>query len=222
MLAEAGESIERFVGSGIAELGAKLGPIVWQFAPTKRFEPDDFEAFLELLPAPGRRLPLRHVLDVRHESFMTPEYLALARRYGVATVFTDSDDYPSFADLTGRLRLRAADAHRVASSRPATAGGAGRVGAARAAVGGGAEPDGLPRVEPPRRRESGRAARRLHVLHQRREGTGAGGGDGIDRRAVVAADDRAGAGPRAVPRSQVQPPDPAPLCLQSAPAPARW
>src|SRR5260221_1654958 len=100
VLAEAGESIERFVNQGIAELAHKLGPIVWQFAPTKRFEPVDFEAFLKLLPAKVGGLPLRHVLDVRHESFKTPDYLALARRYDAATVFTDSDDYPSFADLT--------------------------------------------------------------------------------------------------------------------------
>ncbi len=101
VLAEAGESVQRFVNSGIAELAHKLGPIVWQFAPTKRFDPLDFEAFLKLLPAQAAGLPLRHVLDVRHDSFKTSEYLALARRYQAATVFTDSDDYPSFADITG-------------------------------------------------------------------------------------------------------------------------
>ena len=99
-LATDGESIERFVGSGIAELGPKLGPIVWQFMPTKRFEPDDVEAFLELLPREVEGLALRHVLDVRHDSFKTPGYLKLARRRNVATVFADSDEYPSFADLT--------------------------------------------------------------------------------------------------------------------------
>lgn len=100
MLSEAGESIERFIDSGLAELGDKLGPILWQFAPTKRFEPGDFEAFLKRLPhaLAGRRL--RHVLDVRHESFASSEFLALARCYEVATVFTDADDYPSFADVT--------------------------------------------------------------------------------------------------------------------------
>ncbi|WP_418314743.1 DUF72 domain-containing protein [Piscinibacter sakaiensis] len=101
VLADAGESIERFVGSGIAELGDKLGPLVWQLAPTKRFEPDDLEAFMKLLPASVGGIALRHVLDVRHESFMVPEYLALARRYKVATVFCDSDEYPSFCDITG-------------------------------------------------------------------------------------------------------------------------
>ena len=100
VLAEAGESVQRFVESGIAELGPKLGPIVWQFAPTKRFDAADFEAFLKLLPASVSGLPLRHALDVRHESFRSQDYLALARRYGAATVFTESDDYPPIPDLT--------------------------------------------------------------------------------------------------------------------------
>ena len=101
VLAEAGDSIQRFVHSGIAELGPKLGPIVWQFAPTKRFDPVDFGAFLRLLPPEVQGLPLRHVVDVRHDSFKTTEYLALAGAHQVATVFTESDDYPSFADITG-------------------------------------------------------------------------------------------------------------------------
>lgn len=98
VLAEAGDSVERFIHSGIAELGTKLGPIVWQFMPTKLFDAEDFEAFLKLLPNKVEGLPLRHVMDVRHESFMVPEYLALARQYGCASVFTDSDKFPSFAD----------------------------------------------------------------------------------------------------------------------------
>ena len=101
LLGTAGESIERFVDSGIAELGTKLGPIVWQFMPTKRFEPDDFAAFLSLLPDSVEGVPLRHVVDVRHESFQSPEFVALAREHRVATAYSDSDDYPSFADLTG-------------------------------------------------------------------------------------------------------------------------
>ena len=101
VLADAGESIARFVQSGVSELGQKLGPIVWQFMPGKAFEPQDFEAFLALLPPSVDGQPLRHVADVRHESFMTLEYLALARRYRVATVFTDAEKYPSFGDLTG-------------------------------------------------------------------------------------------------------------------------
>ncbi len=100
-LAGAGESVHRFVHGGIAELGPKLGPIVWQFAPTKVFNPDDFGAFLALLPDTVDGLPLRHVLDVRHPSFACEQYLDLARRHGAATVYTDSEDYPSLADRTG-------------------------------------------------------------------------------------------------------------------------
>jgi uncharacterized protein YecE (DUF72 family) len=103
VLATARESIERFVGSGIAELGDKLGPVLWQFMPTKRFEPDDFEAFLALLPRSIGERPLRHVLDVRHESFACDEYLALARRYGCTTVHTDSEKFPAIADERSEL-----------------------------------------------------------------------------------------------------------------------
>jgi uncharacterized protein YecE (DUF72 family) len=103
VLATAGESIERFVGSGIAELGDKLGPLVWQFMPTRAFDAADFEAFLALLPKSVDGRALRHVLDVRHESFVSADYLALARRYGCATVHTDSDKYPAIADAQGDL-----------------------------------------------------------------------------------------------------------------------
>ncbi len=99
-LAGAKDSVERFVHSGIAELGPKLGPIVWQFAPTKTFDAEDFGAFLELLPERVDGLALRHVLDVRHPSFLCEDYLRLARRHRAATVYTDSEDYPSMADCT--------------------------------------------------------------------------------------------------------------------------
>ena len=100
VLAEAGESIDRFIRSGIAELGPKLGPVLWQLAPTKVFDPDDLGAFLGMLPDEVDGVKLRHVLDTRHDSFMCPEYVALARKHKVATVFTDSPDFPSFADPT--------------------------------------------------------------------------------------------------------------------------
>jgi uncharacterized protein YecE (DUF72 family) len=100
-LDEAGESMERFFASGLAELGDKLGPIVWQLAPWKRFSPDkpeEIDGFLGLLPKKLGARPLRHVIDVRHESWKHADYVALARKHGVATVFTDSDEHPSFAD----------------------------------------------------------------------------------------------------------------------------
>ncbi len=101
VLAEAGDSISRFVQSGIAELGSKLGPIVWQFAPTKRFEQSDFEAFLRLLPDRHAGLVLQHALEVRHDSFRSPDFVALARKYRAAVVYTDAGQFPSIADLTG-------------------------------------------------------------------------------------------------------------------------
>jgi uncharacterized protein YecE (DUF72 family) len=101
VLAEAGPSIAHFIGSGIAELGPKLGPIVWQFMPTKRFDAADFGAFLALLPKELEGIALRHAVEVRHESFACAEFVDLARAHRVATVFTDSDDYASFADVTG-------------------------------------------------------------------------------------------------------------------------
>ena len=56
VLGEAGEAIGKFMASGLAELGPKLGPIVWQFATTKIFDPDDFDAFLQLLPGKLERM----------------------------------------------------------------------------------------------------------------------------------------------------------------------
>ena len=147
VLAEAGDSVARFVGSGLAELGDKHGPLVWQFMPTKRFEPDDFEAFLKLLPASVEGFKLRHVMDVRHASFMTPEYLKLARKYKVATVYADSDDYPSFADLTGDFvyaRLMRTQSN-VTSGYEARA--LDRWAERAQAWAAGGEPDDLPKVE---------------------------------------------------------------------------
>ncbi|WP_029004004.1 DUF72 domain-containing protein [Azorhizobium doebereinerae] len=100
VLAEAGESITRFVDSGLAELGDKLGPINWQFPPTKAFDPEDFGAFLALLPATAGGVALRHAVEVRHASFCTAAFVALARAHKVAIVFADDDDYPAIADVT--------------------------------------------------------------------------------------------------------------------------
>jgi uncharacterized protein YecE (DUF72 family) len=148
VLAEAGESVQKFIGSGLAELGDKLGPIVWQFAPTKRFEPADFEAFLAMLPGAVDGLPLRHALDVRHESFMTPDFLALARRYRCAAVFTDSDDYASFADPTGDFiyaRLMRSDSTLAAGFEPPMLDAYAQCATIWRD---GGEPDGVPRIEP--------------------------------------------------------------------------
>jgi uncharacterized protein YecE (DUF72 family) len=100
VLAEAGPSIEKFVESGISELGTKLGPILWQFAGTKKYDPEDFQAFVKLLPPDAGGRKLRHALEVRHESFATPELVALARRHDAAIVYAHSADYPAIADPT--------------------------------------------------------------------------------------------------------------------------
>jgi uncharacterized protein YecE (DUF72 family) len=146
VLAEAGESIGRFINSGLARLEHKLGPVLWQFADSKKFDPVDFEAFLKLLPddVEGRRL--RHVLDVRNDSFMVPEFLALARKYRMAVVFTDSPKFPSFANLTADfvyLRLMNAQADVPTGYRPEVL--ASFAACAKAWAGGG-EPSGLPQV----------------------------------------------------------------------------
>lgn len=99
-LREAGESIARFVASGITALGDKLGPILWQLAGTKRFDPDEIDGFLDLLPKTQDGLALRHVIEARHASFVTQDFVEIARRHGVAIVLAQSDDYPLIADPT--------------------------------------------------------------------------------------------------------------------------
>ena len=100
VLAEAADSIGWFVESGIAELGSRLGPINWQLAPTKKYEPDDFAAFLDLLPAEANGVRLRHAVEARHESFRDPEVVELARAKGAA-MFVDADSqYACIADPT--------------------------------------------------------------------------------------------------------------------------
>ncbi len=98
-LAKTGPQIEDFVG-GIAALGDRLGPLVWQFDANQKIQREPFNEFLGLLPREVDGRALRHVLDVRDPAFVDADYVALARRHGMATVFTDSDEHPSFADAT--------------------------------------------------------------------------------------------------------------------------
>ena len=103
ILAEAGESVAKFVNQGIIELGAKLGPILWQLAATKIFEPEDMAAFLALLPAQHEGVTLRHAIEPRHESFRDPAFFAMARKAGVAVVHVEADKYPSFGEDTAPI-----------------------------------------------------------------------------------------------------------------------
>lgn len=100
ILAEGAEGIANFCAQGLTELGPKLGPILWQFMPHKRFEPEDFGGFLNLLPREQNGVELKHALEVRHESFKDPRFVAMARDVGAAIVFADSDDFPEIADVT--------------------------------------------------------------------------------------------------------------------------
>jgi uncharacterized protein YecE (DUF72 family) len=100
VLAEAPPSIERFFATGVMQLKEKLGPINWQFLPTKKFDPGDFEAFLKLLPENIEGRHIRHVVEVRHESFRVPEFVALLREYAIAVVITDSMTFPKIFDIT--------------------------------------------------------------------------------------------------------------------------
>jgi uncharacterized protein YecE (DUF72 family) len=103
VLKEAGASIKRFLDSGVTELGDHLGPLLWQFAPTKKFDPADFGGFLALLPDKLDGRALRHVIEVRHDSFRTPEFMALLREFAMPAVYTDHAKYPNIADLTGNF-----------------------------------------------------------------------------------------------------------------------
>jgi uncharacterized protein YecE (DUF72 family) len=94
VLAEAGPSIEKYIGQGLSQLGDKLGPIVWQFAATKKFDAGDFGAFLDLLPEELEGRKLRHALDVRNASFDDAAFIELARSKGMAIVHNDHPEYP--------------------------------------------------------------------------------------------------------------------------------
>lgn len=100
VLAEAGPSIERFLQSGITELGPKLGPLLWQFAPHKKFDAADFGAFLDLLPGKFEGVKLRHVVEVRNDTFKTPEFIALVRKRGIAICYAEHETYTEIADIT--------------------------------------------------------------------------------------------------------------------------
>jgi uncharacterized protein YecE (DUF72 family) len=101
VLAETGKFVERFFGSGLVELGDKLGPILWQFAPFKRFDEGDFAGFLDHLPDSLAGQKLNHVVEVRHGSFQDPAFIHLLRERGISPVYVDSEDYPSIPDVTG-------------------------------------------------------------------------------------------------------------------------
>jgi uncharacterized protein YecE (DUF72 family) len=103
VLAETGAFISRFFDSGVLELGDKLGPVLWQYPPFKRFDKADFGKFLEHLPRELDGRKLNHVVEARHDSFRDPAFIKLLRSFGVTAAFAESEDYPAIADLTGNV-----------------------------------------------------------------------------------------------------------------------
>jgi uncharacterized protein YecE (DUF72 family) len=100
VLAEAGDSIKRFIDSGITELKDKLGPLNWQFMATKKFDAADFEAFLELLPKKAGSRALRHAVEVRHDSFKDKAFVKMCRDQDVAIICGADSEFPVIADVT--------------------------------------------------------------------------------------------------------------------------
>ena len=147
VLADAGDSIKRFLDSGITELGDKLGPLLWQFAPHKKFDEADFGKFLELLPKKLDGRALRHVVEVRSDTFKTPAFIALLRKFAIPVVYAEHESYAEIADITGDFvyaRLQKGDEKLKAGYTPKALDG----WAARAKTWlKGGQPADLPRVD---------------------------------------------------------------------------
>jgi uncharacterized protein YecE (DUF72 family) len=113
-LADTGSRVEDFVG-GLAELGDRLGPVLWQFGERRALSAGELQDFLALLPAQAGGRRLRHAIELRHPATANAGTLALLGAAGHAAVFTDAAAYPSFADLTADFvyaRLMRSQANR--------------------------------------------------------------------------------------------------------------
>lgn len=147
-LADAAESIERFIASGVLELGNKLGPVNWQFPTSRRFDASDFEAFLALLPARVDARPLRHAVEVRHASFRTTQFVALAKAHGVAIVVSGDSEFPQIADATAPFVYARIMGTQEDEPAGYSASALDRWAARAKAWASGARPDGLDVVDP--------------------------------------------------------------------------
>lgn len=109
------EPIANFFASGVLQLKEKLGPILWQFPPSFKFDPDLFTQFLELLPTDTHtagalkedvykgvpKKPLRHAIEIRNESFRNEDFIQLLRKYHVALVIADTAGrWPQIEEIT--------------------------------------------------------------------------------------------------------------------------
>lgn len=144
VLATAGESLAKFFGQGLEELGDRLGPILWQLMGTKKFDAEDIAAFLALLPREHKGLRLRHAIEIGHESFACAEFVDLARKAGVAIVWCEQPSRVLIADRTADfayLRCKNLAADQATGYPPD---GIERIAAICRAWENGEAPDGLP------------------------------------------------------------------------------
>jgi uncharacterized protein YecE (DUF72 family) len=123
-LNEPEQALANFFAQGLLELGPKLGPILWQFSPRFQFRPEKLESFLSALPrthadaavlaadhdhrvkdpsttahTPDR--PIRYAVEIRHDSFLVPEFVALLRDSDAALVVSGTaGKYPLIEEPT--------------------------------------------------------------------------------------------------------------------------
>ena len=118
--------LANFFASGLLRLGPKLGPLLWQLPPNFKFDPKRIETFLKLLPRDteaavalarrhdkrlsgrswmkiGESRPLRHCMEIRHESFRSPDFIELLRSYNTALVCADTVEWPRLMDVTSNF-----------------------------------------------------------------------------------------------------------------------
>ena len=180
VLAEAGDSVKRFFDQGILELGDRLGPVLWQFAPTKKFDEADFGKFLELLPRKLDGRALRHVVEVRHPSFAAPDFIALLRQFETPVVFAEHGTYPAIADVTADFvyaRLQKGNDEIKTCYPPKQL----DAWAKRLQLwAGGGEPDDLPRVDPAKPKQLPRDVF-AYVIHEGKVRAPAGAMELIER-----------------------------------------
>lgn len=165
-LAETGGFVARFLASGLAELGDKLGPVLWQFPPFKRFDADDLPKFLALLPRDLDGLKLNHVIEVRHRSFADPDFVKLLRDAGASAVYVDAEGWPNIADVIGDIvyaRLQRGDDALEAAYPPAELDAWAKRAKTLAA---GAVPDDLPLLNPKHKPEAKPREVFVYFIHE--------------------------------------------------------
>lgn len=93
-LRDGAEGLSKFFEQGFTTLGPKLGPILWQFLPRRKFDADDIAGFFDLLPDKRVGVTLRHAIEPRDESFRDDRFFRLCSDRNIAVVWEDSDEYP--------------------------------------------------------------------------------------------------------------------------------